>query len=163
MALNRGRLIGGYIKSAIWWSASSKSSNAFAELLPDMTSWTLLFSPSLPSLFCWFSTPSLLFQTTPNPYFYGWWMYFRSTGRLSYSPPFRKTLFIFFLSAIWGAYHFVGDVDMARWSAAVWRWSERHNNVLTSAYSKSKPHFEAVDKDSKEEADAWFPSICRVR
>jgi hypothetical protein len=55
MFLSRGRLIGGYTKSAIWLSGSSKSSNGFAELPPDMTSWMLLFSPLftwLPSLFC---------------------------------------------------------------------------------------------------------------
>jgi hypothetical protein len=55
MFLSRGQLIGGYIKNAIWLSASSKSSNSFAELPPDMTSWMLLFSPLftwLPSLFC---------------------------------------------------------------------------------------------------------------
>ena len=73
MFLSRGRLIGGYIKSAIWLSASSKSSNGFAESPPDMTNWMLLFSPlftSLQSLFCWFSTPSLIFQTRPNLYLF---------------------------------------------------------------------------------------------
>ena len=71
MFLSHGRLIGGYIKSGIWLSAFSKSSNGFAELPPSMTSLTLLFSPLitwLPSLFCCFSTPSLIFQTDPGLY-----------------------------------------------------------------------------------------------
>jgi len=45
MFLSRDRLIGGYIKERHLVECFSKSSNGFAELPPDMTSWTLLFSP----------------------------------------------------------------------------------------------------------------------
>ena len=57
---------GAYIKSVIWLNASSKSSNVFARLPPDMINWMCLFSLSfiLPlSLFCWLSSSLPIFQT----------------------------------------------------------------------------------------------------